>query len=859
MGLGTAALGFVREPVRSPVDVAGVTAAPTLSHTMLHTRLHLTFGLLCLCAFGRAPASAAVIFVKTPATVPLAQQNGATWQTAYGDLQLGLAQAVAGDEIWVAEGSYSPTNGTDRTASFVLKQGVKLRGGFTANQSDPAERSVSSGGSRLSGFIGSSSPSDNSFHVVRGTALTNATVLEGFTIDSGNANGAGNDGIGGGILLINSTPTIAGCILHSNNATKGGAIGRLGGVTTGSSMVIGGCGFINNTATQGAAIYAETSPIALMNSTVVDCVSAAAIQLTSIASTSQFSASILYRNSGGATLEESQFRATSAPLNVSRCCIEGWDNVAPSNATTFASDPHFLRSPLFTFPSPFLLELRGDSPCIDSGECGVGDAADLDQDGNTSEVLSLDLFRRPRVADDPIVANTGGVTFGTTDRGACEFVRPRTILVNHAATGANTGKNWTDAYTDLQSAMNELNDPRTGGQGEIWVAQGTYKPTSTTDATISFNVPSGAVLYGGFAGGETRAGLRNWRTHPTILSGELGPAGPTGNSHHVVVCVSSSPQFRVIDGFTIRDGNATAAEGGGGISFGPFNLTLLSHCLITANTGSGPGSAIRTLGQGLTIGPTITNTAIVGNTATGSGLAGVASSGGGLALDRCLIAGNSSAAPNGGSGLVLTDIPLQSVAPSLANTIFVRNTANGSASLGAQCTISAAGVFIRACAIQGFAGSLPGATISFTFGIDASGGMVDADGADNIFGTADDNYAPTPCSELVDSSSSGPAEILDADEDGNGLEVATDFLLQPGAVDLPIPNAVDSFGRSDIGVVELQSASIADPDLNGDGAVNAADLAVLLGEWDTTGAAFDLTGDCVIDAADLAVLLGAWE
>jgi hypothetical protein len=46
------------------------------------------------------------------------------------------------------------------------------------------------------------------------------------------------------------------------------------------------------------------------------------------------------------------------------------------------------------------------------------------------------------------------------------------------------------------------------------------------------------------------------------------------------------------------------------------------------------------------------------------------------------------------------------------------------------------------------------------------------------------------------------------------------------------------------------------PDLNGDGAVDAADLAILLGAWGT--AAADLNGDGTTDAADLAVLLGAW-
>jgi hypothetical protein len=46
-------------------------------------------------------------------------------------------------------------------------------------------------------------------------------------------------------------------------------------------------------------------------------------------------------------------------------------------------------------------------------------------------------------------------------------------------------------------------------------------------------------------------------------------------------------------------------------------------------------------------------------------------------------------------------------------------------------------------------------------------------------------------------------------------------------------------------------------DLNGDGFVNGADLALLLGQWGGSGTA-DLTGDGIVNGADLAILLGAW-
>jgi len=46
-------------------------------------------------------------------------------------------------------------------------------------------------------------------------------------------------------------------------------------------------------------------------------------------------------------------------------------------------------------------------------------------------------------------------------------------------------------------------------------------------------------------------------------------------------------------------------------------------------------------------------------------------------------------------------------------------------------------------------------------------------------------------------------------------------------------------------------------DLDNDGDVDAADLALLLGDWNGNGIG-DLNGSGITDAADLAILLGAW-
>lgn len=140
--------------------------------------------------------------------------------------------------------------------------------------------------------------------------------------------------------------------------------------------------------------------------------------------------------------------------------------------------------------------------------------------------------------------------------------------VDAAASGANDGSSWVDAYTDLQSAL-----AAAGPGSAIWVAQGTYFPSASGDAAASFALASGVALLGGFAGSETEAWQRDPLAHPTVLHGDLaqddtyggglwwsGSNHYTGNSHHVVTG-SGVDASAVLDGFTIRNGYAIAVPG----------------------------------------------------------------------------------------------------------------------------------------------------------------------------------------------------------------------------------------------------------------------------------------------------------
>jgi len=164
------------------------------------------------------------------------------------------------------------------------------------------------------------------------------------------------------------------------------------------------------------------------------------------------------------------------------------------------------------------------------------------------------------------------------------------IYVNQAASGANDGTTWADAYTSLQDALNAT--PRGSGD-EIWVAQSIYRPdqgqaVTEGDREASFRLKSNVALYGGFVGTETSRDERDWLVNPTLLSGDLlgndndnvdiNEPSRADNSYHVVTATDLDP-WTVLDGFTITGGNASDqnAPFGRGLLGGGLMLDYLAH------------------------------------------------------------------------------------------------------------------------------------------------------------------------------------------------------------------------------------------------------------------------------------------
>ncbi len=228
-------------------------------------------------------------------------------------------------------------------------------------------------------------------------------------------------------------------------------------------------------------------------------------------------------------------------------------------------------------------------------------------------------------------------------------------------TGSNNGTTWANAYKDLQPALAAA---QSGDQ--IWVAKGTYFPTtSTTDRSATFIMRSNVGIYGGFAGTETLLSQRDWVTNLTTLSGDidhiadplivtgsgatLSITGNSGNSFHVVYSSSTSNigNTSILDGFTISggyaydpSGNVFNGWGGGMLSLGNPSLYNLNFYGNTAYDGGG-------LILEYTNSSILNNIVFLKNNATAWG-GGFENNGGNTTLSNLIFVGNNAGSLGGG-------------------------------------------------------------------------------------------------------------------------------------------------------------------------------------------------------------------
>lgn len=198
--------------------------------------------------------------------------NGSNWANAYLQLTTALANSNCG-EIRVARGVYTPTTGSDVTASFQIRPGQRVYGGFAGTETTLEQRAPGANPTVLSGDIDHNDVTDSHGVVVEGTdrrgnnsrrivlmdgttaagPILATTVLDGFAITGA----AGWDQLGAGLYCNGSgagntcSPTLSNLLFSANLADEGGGLYNNGGQSGRASPTLSNVTFRNNSANYG--------------------------------------------------------------------------------------------------------------------------------------------------------------------------------------------------------------------------------------------------------------------------------------------------------------------------------------------------------------------------------------------------------------------------------------------------------------------------------------------------------------------------------------------------------------------------------------------------------------------------------
>ena len=396
--------------------------------------------LLAICLLARA-AGASVLYVNAAASGPT--HDGASWATAFTDLQAAIAASGASDEIWVAAGTYKPTSGTDRTIGFALKNGVGIYGGFAGTETLRSQRDPAARVTTLSGEIGAAGTGDNSYHVVTADGtVTASAVLDGFTVTAGRADGAATDQQrGGGILVGGGSPTLSQLRFTGNFASDRGGGARVESGSPAFSV----CAFVSNSSgTAGGGLSSNSTASISLKRCAFTGNGTASTRGGGIDANSVAASDCLVAGNTGNGVYIAQdgasfLNCTIAGNSSYGAVFAGGPNSSVTNAILFG-DALGEISPFFFDANVTYTDIAGghagtgnvgSSPAFENaagGDYRLGSGSPgIDAGSNAAAAaLTTDLAGLPRFFDDPQQADTGSGTAPIVDMGAHERV-PLTV------------------------------------------------------------------------------------------------------------------------------------------------------------------------------------------------------------------------------------------------------------------------------------------------------------------------------------------------------------------------------------------------------------------------------------------------
>lgn len=326
--------------------------------------------------------------------------DGLWWTTASNALQATIDAAQFGDRVFVKAGQYGPVT---------LKNGVALFGGFAGGETSPAQANYRTNVTTIAGNTAIK-------HAVRSVASGAGTMLRGFHIKDGNANGTGGDAHGGGLYLENSSARFVQCVFTNNDAAGNGA--AVANMKDGSA-VAGSPAFVNCTfhrnkdvdlsgeVLKGAAIFSEGGNINLVNCLIhknegrdgaglyIDGGQATLRNCTVSDNTASNQGGGMYDKDGQAVI-----RNSILAFNTGAVAGDQIFNASGTTTVTYSSvrsgwpgEGNIASKYLFVDRFADNYNLVSNSPCIDAGQNSdlPTDGSDIDWDGNIMEPLPKDL------------------------------------------------------------------------------------------------------------------------------------------------------------------------------------------------------------------------------------------------------------------------------------------------------------------------------------------------------------------------------------------------------------------------------------------------------------------------------------
>ncbi|AYQ33266.1 T9SS type A sorting domain-containing protein [Runella sp. SP2] len=420
--------------------------------------------------------------------------DGLSWATASSDLQA-MINADGVQQVWVAAGTYKPIRAADgtlnpsniRATSFKMKSGVAIYGGFAGGETTLNDRNWRTNATVLSGeHQGDDDIENNSYNVVLnfGNGLSSTSVLDGFTITGGNANGQFIiiNAYGGGICNYEAgSPTIINCTFFENEANFGGGIYNLK-----SSTNLINCVFIGNQARFGGAMNnIEASP------SVVNCSfsgnrannnggGAVSCIMNSYPS---FKNCILWGNSSEIYKDESSTAIYTNTL-VKGLVVGGFQGT---------EDPLFVGQPAVGLGTSGDLRLQACSPAINAGS-NTDNTVTIDLDGNPRKVGVIDLGAYEYQSVPTAILPTVGTSNPTTCGGSNGSITLGGFMSNTLYSVAYKKDNTAVSATNFTSNSNGVITLTSLGTGNYTDIVATYGSCVSQAATASLQDPAKPAL-----------------------------------------------------------------------------------------------------------------------------------------------------------------------------------------------------------------------------------------------------------------------------------------------------------------------------------------------------------------------------